>query len=239
MKKTQLASGFRLQAVGLRIFTRVACGLPLAAILSFMTGCATVTSMKPTLPSGVPGMYHRVARGETLWRISKRYNVDLEEISRINRISDTSYIETGQLLLIPRSSLPSPAPTYLASEDFIWPIKGRIITYFGETYNNLVNKGINIQPSGNREVRVVRSGKIVFTSDNFGGYGKTIIIDHGDGFSTVYARNAELIARAGDNVQKGTIIAKAGNSGRDNLTYLHFEIRKGYLPQNPLFYLSR
>jgi murein DD-endopeptidase MepM/ murein hydrolase activator NlpD len=101
----------------------------------------------------------------------------------------------------------------------------------------MINKGINIQPGGGIDVVASRSGKAVFLCENFGGFGKTLIIDHGDGLSTVYARNYQILVKAGDNIQKGQLIAKAGSAGRDKSVYLHFEVRKGHISQNPYYYL--
>jgi len=207
-------------------------------ILNFM-GCAPAPYVKPTPPPGMPGIYHRVERGETLWRISKIYNVDLDEIISINHITDAATIDTGQLIFIPHRQKPQVLPTRYSSEDFIWPIKGRVISGFGQTFNNMINKGLNIQSYGNAEIIASRSGKVVFYEDNFNDFGKTIIIEHSDGFSTVYARNSQVFIKVGDYVQKGTLIAKAGSTARDKNVYLHFEIRKGHLPQNPYFYLPR
>ena len=202
-----------------------------ALYLLNLTGCAPAPYVKPTAPAGIPGIYHRVEKGQTLWRISKLYGVDLDEVARINHIPDTANIETGQLIFIPHRQRQLPMPDIYTSDDFIWPIRGRVIATFGQTFNNMLNKGINIQPYNNFDVVASRSGKVIFYKDNFGYFGKTLIIDHGDGFSTVYARNAQVFIKVGDNVPKGTVVAKA------NKTYLHFEIRKGYIPQNPFFYL--
>jgi murein DD-endopeptidase MepM/ murein hydrolase activator NlpD len=183
-----------------------------------------------------------VARGETLWRISKIYNVDLDELAKVNHISDASSIETGQLIFLPyrqkQQAMPL-ADKNSSFEDFIWPIKGRVISSFGQTFHNMVNKGINIQPSANLDVLASRNGKVIFYASDFGGFGKTIIIDHGDGFSTVYARNSEVFVKINDNIKKGDVIAKAGTAGRDKNLYLHFEIRKGHIPRNPYFYLPQ
>ncbi len=199
-------------------------------ILNF-SGCAPGPYVKPITPPGMPGIYHRVEKGQTLWRISKLYTVDLDEIAKANHIPDTTNIETGQLIFIPHRQRPLPMPNIYTSDDFIWPVRGKVITTFGQTFNNMLNKGINIQPHNNFDVVAARSGKVIFYKDNFGYFGKTLIIDHGDGFSTVYARNSQVFIKAGDSVQKGTVIAKADK------TYLHFEIRKGHIPQNPFFYL--
>lgn len=200
-------------------------------------GCATAPYVKPIAPPGMPGIYHRVEKGQTLWRISKLYNTDLDEIAKVNHIPDTTNIETGQLIFIPNRQRRLPMPNKYTSDDFIWPVRGKVITAFGQTFNNMINKGINIEPHNNPDVVAARSGRVIFYKDDFGYFGKTLIIDHGDGFSTVYARNLQVFIKVGDNVGKGMVIAKAGSAGRDKNTYLHFEIRKGYIPQNPFFYL--
>lgn len=207
-----------------------------------LTGCAT--SPITTLPAtpGIPlaGTYHRVEKGETLWKISKQYNLDIDELAKINRITDTKILETGQMLLIPdanKEALLTPTDKKFFSDDFSWPLKGKIISYFGQSFDNMLNKGINIKPYSDRSITASRAGKVIFCSQNFSGFGKTIIIDHHDGFLTIYARNSELMVKTGDTVEKGMLIAKAGSAGRDKNTFLHFEIRKGHTAQNPCFYL--
>ncbi|MDD4894689.1 MAG: LysM peptidoglycan-binding domain-containing M23 family metallopeptidase [Candidatus Omnitrophica bacterium] len=186
----------------------------------------------------MPGVYHQVEKGQTLWRISKAYNVDLDEIVRINHIPDAASIEPGQSIFIPSAKQKKQQLFAEASpEDFAWPLKGRVIAGFGQTFNDMINKGINIQKVNDQDVLASRSGKVAFYNNNFESFGKTIIIDHGDGFSTVYARNSEVFVKTGDYVQKRAVIARIGSLGRDRNPYLHFEIRKGHIPQNPYFYL--
>ena len=210
-----------------------------------LSGCATGQKAvvwppvaKATAPLHLPGIYHKVARGETLWRISKMYGIDLEELTQVNRISDNTAIEVGQQIFIPNHFKPqASAVKYSDNDDFIWPIKGKIVGSFGQTINNMLNKGINIAPNGSKDIVASRSGRVVFLSNNFAGLGKTIILDHGDGFFTVYALSSEAFVKAGDNIKKGTVIARLHslNSGRNK--YLHFEVRKRHIPKNPMFYL--
>jgi len=236
LKKNTQSTVHRPQSIGLKHATVVI--MALFSIGNFI-GCAGAPYVKP-LPPGLPGFYHRVEKGQTLWRISKAYNVDLDEIAGINHIPDTASIEENQLIFIPGHKKEKRAiPAAGAPDDFIWPIRGRVIAAFGQTSDNMINKGINIQPQNNLDVVCSRQGKVVFYAGDFGGFGKTIIINHGDGFSTVYARNSEAFIKVGENVAQGALIARAGSSGRDRNTYLHFEIRKGRIPQNPFFYLPR
>jgi murein DD-endopeptidase MepM/ murein hydrolase activator NlpD len=199
--------------------------------LLIVCGCATAPSVAPRPAPGVPGFYHKMERGQTLWRISKMYNIDLDELVSINRISDVTNIEIGQLIFIPQAKKQI-VPIPVNSDDFTWPVNGKVISGFGQTFRNMINKGVNIQVSGERDVVVSRSGRVVFYSPEFKGYGKTIIIDHGDGFSTVYSGVWEVFITPGDAVSQGKPIAKIKNS------YLHFEIRKAHIPQNPYFYLQ-
>jgi len=217
-------------------------------------GCATVAPVSPPKPPAATslGFYHRVEKGETLWRIAKMYNLELQDLVKANRIEDLSRIELNRYILIPdstRAALPKPymeganrpKETALSAgsygEDFIWPIRGKVIAFFGENFNNAVNKGINIQPYKKLEVVASRSGRVVFYDNDFLDLGKTIIIEHPDGFWTVYGRNEEVFVKIGDSIKRGSSIARAGSAGRDKNTYLHFEIRKGHIPQNPNFYL--
>ncbi|MDP2928105.1 MAG: LysM peptidoglycan-binding domain-containing M23 family metallopeptidase [Candidatus Omnitrophota bacterium] len=210
-----------------------------------IAGCATVPPYTgPTLPvsaQGVPGVRHRIEAGQTLWRISKLYDVDLDDIIRLNHISEVAAIEIGQVLLIPsrlRTQNISIKSSVASGDDFIWPLSGRVIAGFGSTYRNLINKGINIQAPTGSDILATRSGRVVFYSNSFGNYGKTIIIDHGDGLRSVYSRISEIFVQPGENVQRGALVGRVGASIRDKNSYLHFEIRKGAMPQNPLFYLS-
>jgi hypothetical protein len=204
-----------------------------------LIGCASAPLVAPPRQTqGIPGIYHRVERGQTLWRIAKIYGLELDELTSVNHIPDATNIEPGQLVFIPRQRQVQVNSRASGNEDFIWPLKGRVIASFGQDFNNTVNKGINIQARGGSDVLASRGGRVVFRSLSFANYGKTLIIDHGDGFSTVYASNSELMVNLGEQVQKGAVIARVGSrDGEGKCSYLHFEIRKGYSSQNPYFYL--
>ncbi|MFA5286938.1 MAG: LysM peptidoglycan-binding domain-containing M23 family metallopeptidase [Candidatus Omnitrophota bacterium] len=215
--------------------------LVIIAYLFFLSGCVTAPYVKPITPAqsvNMPGIYHSVVKGETLWRISKMYDTDLEELVKVNRITDSTVIETGQRIFIPNRSNAKPAyEKYADNDDFIWPSKGRVVGSFGQVVNNMINKGINIAPYGSRDIIASRSGRVVFLSNNFAGLGKTIILDHGDGFFTVYSLSSEVFVKPGDTIKQGTVIARLSPSGEGKNGYLHFQVRKGHLPQNPIFYL--
>jgi len=188
------------------------------------------------------GIYHRVQKNQTLWRISKTYGVELEKIARTNRLADTSRIYVGQLIFIPEATSQA-ADLSLSTDfkdkggDFIWPLKGKVGSFFGMKRDEVKNKGIYIQTRKGASILAARSGKIAFCSEELKGYGKIIIIDHMDGYSTVYAQNSKNLVKLNQLIKQGQLIAKAGGMGRSDKPELYFEIRKRHKPQNPFFYL--
>jgi len=212
----------------------------LLAITAMMNlaGCASSPyAGAPTTMARTPGIYHLVLKGDTLWRISRTYNVDLDQLVRINHIPDATKIEVGQKIFIPHRKKQISLTRRVKGDDFGWPVNGRIVSSFNQNYENMINKGINIRPAGGSDVVASRSGRVVFLDHGFKRYGKTIIIDHADGYLTIYAGNSQIYVKIRDYVQKGQSIAKIDPLGKLSNAYLHFEIRKGDTPKNPLFYL--
>ena len=109
------------------------------------------------------------------------------------------------------------------------------IKYFHQRQKNGgIHKGISIQAQAGDTVRAARTGRVVF-ADYLSGYGQTVILDHLDGLYSVYARNSKLLVKLDELVLKNSGVAEIGAS--DHLVYLHFEIRKNSVEDNPLYYL--
>jgi len=209
--------------------------------LALLAGCATVSHYPGDMAAiSVPGDYHEVKKGETLWGIARLHNLPLERVVAVNRLPDASKIEVGQLIFIPepRESARGKVARKSASlENFIWPVEGRVVSYFGSMKDYAKNKGVDVETRAGARVSAARSGTVTFASDHLKGYGKTIIIDHHDGYETVYAYNAKNLVRVNDEVAQGDRIAEVGKTGRATRPTLHFEIRKNHKPQNPFYYL--
>jgi len=122
---------------------------------------------------------------------------------------------------------------------FIWPVTGEVIFPFSAKKGRVKNKGIDINADEGESVVASRSGKVVYLDEGFKGYGKTVILDHGNGYQTVYAYNSDILVDIGKTVNQKERIAKVGKTGRAKRASLHFEIRKNGEPQNPLSYLPR
>jgi septal ring factor EnvC (AmiA/AmiB activator) len=122
-----------------------------------------------------------------------------------------------------------------------WPTPGQILSAFGRQehprYHTFTfNKGIDIGAPVGQEIKAVFEGIILF-ADWFRGYGKMAIIDHGQGFYSLYAHASELLVNVGDKVALRQVIGRVGDSGSPEGTRLHFEIRQNGKPENPIQWL--
>lgn len=204
--------------------------------LFFLSGCGGMGYVTVPTPKE-PGLYHKVQKGQTLWRISKMYGIDLQTIAKANRLPDKQKIYVGQFLFIPQRDKVIDNVNITKETSFIWPIKGKVLSFYGSYKDGVKNKGIDIKARHGEAVVASRSGRVSFIDENMKGFGKTIIIDHDDKYSTVYAYNSQVLAKVGQRVRQGSVIAKAGQSGRAASPRLHFEIRKKHKPQNPFYFL--
>ncbi|MCK5100309.1 MAG: M23 family metallopeptidase, partial [Desulfobacteraceae bacterium] len=123
------------------------------------------------------------------------------------------------------------------------PVKGKIISKFGAGKSSdnkafTFQSGIDIRPKKNDSVRSVFYGKVIF-SKWFQGYGNLLIIDHGDSYYSLYAHNKELLKKMGEVVEKGEVIAIAGDTGSIKGLCLHFEIRYHGKPVDPMKWLKK
>lgn len=119
-----------------------------------------------------------------------------------------------------------------------WPTPGRVAQAFGNRSNGVQADGILIRAVGGAPVAAVHNGRVVY-SDWLRGYGLVLILDHGDGYMTLYGHNQSLLKEVGDWVAAGEPLARVGDSGGQAHTGLYFAIRRNGKPQNPQPWLSR
>lgn len=128
--------------------------------------------------------------------------------------------------------VPSGAPA------FTWPVQGRVIDNFGSTNSGGRNDGINIGTALGTPIHAAAAGQISYAGNELRGYGNLILIKHDGGYVTAYAHADRIVVNRGDYVAKGQIIGYAGQTGDVHSPQLHFEIRRGVQPVNPLSMLS-
>jgi len=176
-----------------------------------------------------------VKKGESLWSISRDYNVKLEAIIAANSITNASKISTGQQLRIP--NVPG---ARLSISNFIWPVRGRISSPYGVRVLNgrkEFHAGIDIGGPTGTNIVAAESGRVSYAG-YMRGYGNIIILSHDRGYSTVYGHNSVNLVKKGQYVKRGSIIGKVGRTGNASGSHLHFEIRLSGKPVNPLPYLK-
>lgn len=199
----------------------------LLILLCLLSGCTYIG----------PGIYHRVEKGETLWALSRTYDVDADKIIEANKdIGEPGNIKVGEQVYIPGASRTRRAVEKSEKLDFVWPVKGKIIQKFGKEGNKR-HLGIGIKSMEGTPVAAAESGKVIFVSDNFRSYGKVVIIEHENQYSTVYAHNSKNTVEEEEQVEKGEKIAEVGSSGWAGTPNLYFEIRYKEKPRNPVFML--
>ena len=119
-----------------------------------------------------------------------------------------------------------------------WPVKGKVTSQFGRSGQHM-NDGIDIAAAEGTPVYAAAAGEVVYSDRRLPGYGKLIIIRHKKNQFTAYAHNQRNLARKGDQVAAGDVIARVGKTGRASGAHLHFEIRRGSTPVDPLAYLPK
>jgi murein DD-endopeptidase MepM/ murein hydrolase activator NlpD len=201
------------------------------------------------------GISHTVGPTESVESIASKYKVSEDDILDLNDIEVAEDVSAGATLVIPLAKVDMPTRTtivknntnqvalkkapapasFVGSADFIWPTPVRTIT---QGFHRL-HSGLDISDS-KKEVIYAAGDGFVELSGWQNGYGNTIILNHGNGFKTLYGHSSELYVKAGDQVVKGQVIAKQGNTGRvRGVTgiHLHFEIIKNGVKVNPLSYV--
>ena len=218
------------------------------AIFLFFVILGACRSIPPSYPG--TGVYHAVKRHQTLWRISKTYGVHIDAVARVNHIQDPSKIRVGQRIFIPgakkvlkvdiyiddiggrRGRAEDPKRIASAKGRFIWPIRGKITREFG-IRGTTKHDGIDISAPVGTPIMAANSGRVLYSGNEIKGYGNIIIMEHGQGFITVYAHNEVNGVAEGEKVGRGQIIGRLGRTGTTSGPNLHFEIRMNNRPINP------
>lgn len=200
----------------------------------------------------VAGVRHTVNRGDTVDSIAKKYDVSAQAIVDwpFNTFAndETFALAVGQSLIIPDGVKPDEVPvaprkylarqtpdagTVAASGLWVWPAAGKITQFF-VWYHPALDIANRAAPA----VVAADSGRVVAVISQRYGYGNHVIIDHGNGFQTLYAHLSSFAVSEGQTVGQGSAIGNMGSTGRSTGTHLHFEIRQNGVALNPLNFLK-
>lgn len=217
-----------------------------ALLLSTGTGCAHKARPALVPQAAQAGLFHTVAAGENLFRLSQQYGVPVEAIARENGLDDPMQLTAGRVLFIPGAA-PAPAPAPVASQTapaathgvqagragrLLWPVRGVIYSPFGPRHGEH-HDGLDLAAPEGSPIVAAADGTVVFAGEQRG-YGRIILVAHAGDLVTVYAHNRDNQVKAGDKVVRGQQLATVGRSGNASGPHLHFEVRAGTKPRDPL-----
>lgn len=238
-----------------------------------------------------------VAPGDTLYSLSRKYSVPVNDLAVMNKLTAPFYLKVGQKVRVPNlrrievervgeskilvadnkqeinvqpkpqqkksdvqggttnnvqrvdtkpvkkiSSDPTkklPKINARSSSKFSWPVRGRILSNYGAKSGGLFNDGINIGAVHGTLVKAAENGVVAYAGNEVKGMGNLVIVQHEDGWMTVYAHMGTMDVRRGARVSVGQKIGTVGKTGKVDEPQLHFEIRKGTKAYNPIQYLKK
>jgi murein DD-endopeptidase MepM/ murein hydrolase activator NlpD len=122
---------------------------------------------------------------------------------------------------------------------FRWPVNGRVIQAFGPRPSGAQNDGINVSVPEGTPIKAAEDGVVAYAGNELKTYGNLVLVRHSNGYVTAYAHASEILVKRDDVVKRGQIIAKAGQSGSVSAPQLHFEVRKGSTPVDPVPFLDK
>jgi murein DD-endopeptidase MepM/ murein hydrolase activator NlpD len=216
----------------------------------------SIDAIKPGQKLEIPpvtGIVHKVRRGETVYSIAKKFGVSAQQIVNwpFNTYAndETFALAVGQTLMVPDGVKPAEklwdpkhyvaqrtpdAGAVSATGQFVWPAGGKITQRYV-----WYHKALDIANKAAPAILAADSGKVVVAGWPDGwGYGNRVVIDHGNGFRTLYAHMSSVAVSVGQTVNRGDVIGRMGSTGRSTGTHLHFEIRQNGVLVNPLVFLK-
>ena len=190
------------------------------------------------LPS--KGMLYTADMGDTLWSIANAYGASVATIMTANS-KGSEQIAIGEKLFIPGGKKPQSSERQLARADtpvsrgvverFAMPTVGELSSGFGDRWGRR-HSGIDLANDVGTKIRAARSGRVIYAGW-YTGYGNTVMIEHDQGYTTLYGHLRDSIVQNEQYVQSGQVIGYMGSTGNSTGPHLHFEVQKNGVAINP------
>lgn len=224
----------------------------LALLIAASWGCA-LERRPPEHPRGLAGSWQVVNANDTIDSIAARAGVPAEDLLEINGLARGAELRPGQMLFVleaaPAAAPGGPAdPPALAVHSVApaggpavlrWPL-GQERTLVGSHFgmrDGRRHEGIDLPAPVGTPVYAAADGQVAYAGNRIRGYGNMVVIRHAGDLMTVYAHNSMLLVSQGQPVRAGDRIALVGQSGRATGPHLHFEVRVGQSPHDPMRFL--
>lgn len=178
-------------------------------------------------------------------QVANKYGVKADILKRHNRGRSFApgawvFVPTEQGINASYGQFNNPYYEVIQSGEFIWPVPSskRMTSFFGMRHGRH-HDGIDIAAPVGTHILAANSGVVVYSGRRISGYGKMIIIKHENNIYSVYAHARKMYVSKGEKVDRGQVIAQVGMTGRTSGPHLHFEVRVGDDPKNPLKFLPK
>ena len=203
----------------------------------------------------VDGVRHQVQRGETIYSIAKKYGLEGSQAQVIvdypfnEFLNDETFeLATGQFIVVPDGVMPEAAaparptsiivktpdnPGATATGTFIWPAAGMITQGY-----KFYHKAFDIANRAGGPILAADGGVVIAAGWDASGYGNRVMVDHGNGYITLYGHLSVLQVSEGQRINRGDVMGQMGSTGRSTGTHLHFEVRQGGVLLNPGSFLK-
>ena len=225
----------------------------LGILLCAALGCASGNSDMPLHPDHLLGTWHTVLAGETSGLLAEHAGIPIEDFLEINGLRRGEALAPGRpVFLLGKAAAqgtapveaPEPAiaagPAPAASKSTAplrWPVAApRLTSPYGKRWGKN-HEGIDMAAPIGTPVFAASAGSVIYAGDQVRGYGNMVVVKHDGDLVTVYAHNSLLLVHTGDRVAVGQEIARVGDTGRATAPHLHFEVRRGEAPQDPMQFL--
>jgi murein DD-endopeptidase MepM/ murein hydrolase activator NlpD len=205
-----------------------------------------------------PGTWHVVKAGETPAQIAQDAGIPVEDLLEINGLRRGQDLEPGRLVFVlapqkptGKATVPEQSASGTSGEGeapllpsakadkapLRWPMAAPVLSsLFGKRWGR-EHEGIDMSAPPGTPVLAAADGEVIYAGNQVRGYGNMVVVQHTGGMLTVYAHNSVLLVKTGDRVSVGKPIAKVGSTGHSTGPHLHFEVRRGESPQDPLPFL--
>ncbi len=214
----------------------------------------------PLHPEPPPGQWHVVKAGDTWENLARRAGVPAEDLLEINGVGPGQALREGQIVFLlgpdraqaststpPTGTTPRRGPAEPSATErrpqaaegarLAWPVASPVVSSkFGQRWGRN-HEGIDLSAPLGVAVFAADDGVVVYADNLLSGYGNMVILEHNGGLLTAYAHNSVLLVQKADRVRRGQMIARVGQSGRATAPHLHFEVRMGAHPRDPLLFL--
>lgn len=180
---------------------------------------------------------HTVKEGDTLQSIAEKYHADAQTIADFpnNKLGDSLQLTVGQIIIIPNgyvddSFAPPPPPVAVGSGQFIWPVEGRVTQYAFYWHPGSIDIAVDLLTP----VKAADHGKVKEVNRYTTGYGVHVLVDHGDGLTSLYAHLTDTQVAVGQTISKGEVLGVSGSTGRSTGPHLHFEVKRNGVSVDPM-----